>query len=136
MKTNEYTYQDCIDHLKRSRKNIELEGKAILKRRGLPEYLYKDMLRIPYFTSMEHGRIEDEFYNFISIMSNMIMDSICDLCKVPELHNTERLLMSQRIKLQDMELQLEQLQRRNHQPCVIYVVWKSKGGQIKLKRKK
>lgn len=135
MKKNKYSYQDCIDHLKRCRNNIEMEGKAILKRRGLPEYFYKDILRLPYFASMEHGNIEDEFYNFISMMSNMIMESMCDLCRVPELHNTERLLMAQRAKLQNMESKLEKLQKRKNHPNVIYIVWKSKGGEIKLKRK-
>lgn len=116
MEKNEYTYQDCIEHLKKCREDIAARGKALLKQKGLPEYYFTDMLRIPSFTPIGHGSIANEFYNFISIMTCMIMDSMYDLCKAPELYNAKRLLRAQEVKLQNMELQLERLKRRKYQP--------------------
>lgn len=128
-----HTYQDCLDHLRDRRVTVAKYIKAELVKNGLPEYLWTDFVTLPGAVNL--GSAEDEFYNFISFMSNTIQDHVWSMCRVAEHHNTMRL--NQSLKNENIRLKKEnRCLRYRVDSGEIYVVAKTGGDKIKLTRKK
>lgn len=124
-----HTYQDCIDHANDCRAKEEQHIKATLARNGLPEYYWADFVHLPVVCNL--GSAEDEFYNYISFMDNIILDHTYMMCRVAEHNNT-------RTENQKLKRENEKLRNENRRldyrvnSGEIYVI----GGKIKLTRKK
>lgn len=126
MKKNEHTYQDCIEHLNKCRNKIRVYTKKRLKERGVSELLLFCSLNIPNVRPLRDISIEDSFYDFISGVSNNILENINLLCNIYEINHLKNEL--RRVKVENTKLK-----RKNAKQAIRYL--KQKGVTIRLRHK-